>query len=297
MNNLSHHKIEIKFYKTAAVVIPSHGKITGSSSGGSSRGCIVLCSSKSLKRCTNTFKNASHLFTTEITLTYPDDYPCDGTVSKKHLDRILKGLKRWGVIDWAWVLEFQERGAPHYHLLIGGWVDKDKLARAWFRIVGSGDEKHLQAGTRVSAIRSQAGAAVYAAGYAAKSKSIQKLVPAGYEHVGRFWGCSKSVSIEAAKCEVVEMVFETDKELSAVYSSLAKIREEEIKPWLEKQKAEGKKVHDWVDYGGGFSSWKVEEIKKVLIDLGVYDGKEAGGNGSEKEKEAGAEVVRVVCEE
>jgi hypothetical protein len=98
-------------------------------------------------------------------------------------------------------LEFQQRGAPHLHVLddapwpgtkdaIGQW--RDDLAQAWFRIVGSGDEKHLKAGTSSEKVRSPRGGSFYAVKYA--SKMYQKLVPPGYQNCGRFWGSSRGVT-------------------------------------------------------------------------------------------------------
>lgn len=55
------------------------------------------------------------------TLTYPGDWETvapDGRTSKKHLTQFFKRYERaWGT-PWvgAWKLEFQARGAPHYHL-------------------------------------------------------------------------------------------------------------------------------------------------------------------------------------
>jgi hypothetical protein len=98
---------------------------------------------------------------------------------------MLKVLVRRG-LSGMWFLEFQERGAPHFMLFITGEFAKAKFSRAWYRIVGSGDERHLRAGTEISAIRKPYALAIYAGKYAGKWE--QKVVPEGYTEVGRFWG-------------------------------------------------------------------------------------------------------------
>ena len=86
-------------------------------------------------------------------------------------------------------MEPQRRGAPHFHLLLWGLRRSAHLLRwvslTWYEVVGSGDGRHLQAGTRVEALRSWKGVMSYAAKYSAKM--VEEL-PEGWEHVGRWWG-------------------------------------------------------------------------------------------------------------
>jgi|GEM_PF-6001929 len=99
--------------------------------------------------------------------------------------------------SFVWRLEFQQRGAPHFHLLLSApkalHGDADELAgfclnfrswlaEAWYRIVGSGDVKHRQAGTQCDLLRTFRGAAWYAAKYCTKPDSRK------FDGVGRFWG-------------------------------------------------------------------------------------------------------------
>lgn len=105
-----------------------------------------------------------------VTLTYPGEWQKvapTGLVSKQHLDAFFKWLGRRGWGDGAWKLEFQARGAPHYHLMLSLPIGKcakyrldtgrdgslgELISEAWARIVGAeGDEraKHLRAGTRI----------------------------------------------------------------------------------------------------------------------------------------------------
>lgn len=132
-----------------------------------------------------------------VTLTYPSEFPCDGKQTKEHLRRFLQELQREDKRSDGqyqpephsafWFLEFQERGAPHYHIFTNRRVDPVWCSETWYRIVGSKDSKHFRAGTRCEKLaRGRAGTISYASKYAAKQ--TQKVVPSGFENVGRFWG-------------------------------------------------------------------------------------------------------------
>jgi len=121
-----------------------------------------------------------------VTLTYPATWPDEPAVWKRHLDSFLKRLDRKFTRCAAiWKLEFQRRGAPHFHLMVfgPGWIDAKWCARAWYQIVGSGDERHLMAGTQVARVKSWRGVMFYAAKYLGK---VVGDACAGM--VGRFWG-------------------------------------------------------------------------------------------------------------
>lgn len=136
-----------------------------------------------------------------LTLTYPGDWRAvapDGRAVKRHLDSFRARWRRaFGAPRGAWKLEFQARGAPHFHLLLEvpegvtlsglrSWV-----SHSWAEVVGSPDPRHLLAGTQVTEFRAEGRAA--ASRYFAKhgsfgSKSYQHRVPPDFPDVGRFWG-------------------------------------------------------------------------------------------------------------
>lgn len=136
---------------------------------------------------------------------------------KKHLRAFIRRLERFSPDVWLiWRLEPQERGAPHYHLLVFNvaHIPHELVARWWWEIVGSGDEAHLRAGTEVRGCRSWNEAAFYIAKYLGKlpdttsespgvvcphcgQDSLDKSCPhcgqagvlaALWEHPGRWWG-------------------------------------------------------------------------------------------------------------
>lgn len=121
-----------------------------------------------------------------VTLTYPATWPGTAAVWKAHLDAWLKRLDREYVgLSAIWKMEFQSRGAPHFHLLVFGarWIDAQWVARTWYEVVGSGDERHLMAGTEVRRVKSWRGVMFYASKYLAK-----KTVEQDVSNPGRFWG-------------------------------------------------------------------------------------------------------------
>lgn len=170
------------------------------------RGAIRKFSRRSSKRLRFLVRNTANMWKSMITLTYPAEYPSDGKTVKKHLNVFLNYLRR-KKIKYVWVLEFQERGAPHFHILtdsddILSLDNKAVISKRWFDIVGSGDPRHLAAGTRVDVIVSEDELLRYLSSYA--TKLLQKTPPPGYENVGRFWGASRGLLyfsyIQVLKC-------------------------------------------------------------------------------------------------
>jgi len=156
----------------------------------SKRGAISHYSYKSVSRLKFLLGNTADMWKGLITLTYPSEFPRDGRVCNKHLNAFLQFLRRRN-IKYVWSKEFQERGALHYHIFVDRYIPKNDIAFRWYKIVGSGDEKHLLAGTRVEAIRSKGLVFHYISSYI--SKLTQKQVPEDFVNVGRFWGASRDI--------------------------------------------------------------------------------------------------------
>lgn len=167
---------------------------------GNKRSKIIRFSWKSARRLRHLIRNSEDIWKAFITLTYPADYPCNGRETKAHLNAFLQFLRRKGVKS-VWVLEFQSRGAPHYHIIVSEFVVKEEIAERWYKVVGSGDEKHLRAGTGINAIRSKGHLYGYLSSYI--KKLDQKIPPEWFEDVGRFWGSSRNL-----------LVFETSKRIA-----------------------------------------------------------------------------------
>ena len=146
-----------------------------------------------------------------VTLTYPGEFPCDGRRVKRDLATFRKAWeRRYGPAVGMWKMEYQRRGAPHFHLALAfpsavpaGLDPSDSLGlrageikaarewagETWYRIVGSGDERHRRAGVQVDVLADNP--AAYFAGYVGGSKGskdYQNCAPAGFESAGRVWG-------------------------------------------------------------------------------------------------------------
>lgn len=148
------------------------------------RGRITRLSDKAKGRLIHTLRNVGGL-THKLTLTYPGEFPTDGAKVKADLAAMNKRLARAG-LSGVWYLEWQKRGAPHFHLLTRGALPRAELSRAWYEVVGSSDPRHLRAGTQIKAL----GDCENPESYAVKDahKKAQKDVPEGYTDVGKFWG-------------------------------------------------------------------------------------------------------------
>lgn len=160
---------------------------------GGPRGACREFSQRSRMNLQETVRNTEASWGSMACLSYPAEFPVDGRGVKKHLRAFLEaGKRRYGSgVDYLWFLEFQKRGAPHIHVLWGKEVavDCEWLAATWFRIVGSGDSKHYRVHCHKKQwqeVYSADGCERYVAKYA--HKTFQKVVPEGFENVGRFWG-------------------------------------------------------------------------------------------------------------
>ena len=108
---------------------------------------------------------------------------------------MLKFLKRQGVHAGIWFLEFQSRGAPHFHAFLGAYPvgGVNAVARAWHRIVGTQDENTICGiwvncqVVRVSNICAFPTQPALTPLNTLLNRS--KQVPAEFSAVGRFWGC------------------------------------------------------------------------------------------------------------
>lgn len=174
-----------------------HARGHASRAPGATRGVVCGFSRKSRKRlldklnCVPVDVFSDALF---VTLTFPDVFPCAAR-AKRCLDTFLKRLRRrYPRCSGVWRMERVRRCsgvnsgelAPHFHVLLFGmsWLPSPWLARAWYECVGSGDERHLKAGTSVQRVRSRRAAMSYASKYLAK---VETETATNGEQTGRVW--------------------------------------------------------------------------------------------------------------
>lgn len=150
-----------------------------------------------------------------VTLTYPGDWlavATDGRAVKRHLLAFKKRYRRaWGVpLAAVWKLEFQRRGAPHFHLLMvppmtttaAGQGFREWLSATWAAIVACPDpeerRRHQLAGTGIDYSEGLRASdprrvAVYFTKHGTfAAKEYQHIVPDEWRAPGcgpgRFWG-------------------------------------------------------------------------------------------------------------
>lgn len=143
-----------------------------------------------------------------VTLTYPGAYSPDWERWKRDLkvwrQRLMRN-KLWRdiLLGGVWRVEFQKRGAPHFHLII--WTSqpldlsvprspryvfsksgkrrtarrpsfKEWLSESWYVVVNSGDLRHYRAGTQVKALDSRRSIRLYVSKYVAKVPDGQQKI-------------------------------------------------------------------------------------------------------------------------
>lgn len=138
-----------------------------------------------------------------LTLTWHDGFSVEPAKWHLQLKAWLMRLRReWSQFGVAgvWMEEFQERGAPHFHLVVA-WEHEPSLiqfrrwlSRTWNEVAEPGDEKHRQAGTRAERIdvsHSRGGKKLiaYLAKHAGKSKQKHRRDPQSGEDLptGKMW--------------------------------------------------------------------------------------------------------------
>lgn len=173
-----------------------HGRRRGTKPRDYKRGAVTEFSERSRNRLLFSAFNAGCDWFAFVTLTYPAEFPRSGREVKADFNRFMVALRReYPGVQYLAAMEFQKRGAPHFHMLVDRFIDLRWLSAAWYRAVGSGDEKHLQAGTQVQLVKEGChGGAYMAKAYSAKS-GFQKEVPADFQNVGRFWFGSRGLVV------------------------------------------------------------------------------------------------------
>jgi hypothetical protein len=218
------------------------------------RGKITEWSASSrgrLKRFLGTLEREAMGAALVITLTYPAEFPApdDCQVYKGHLHTLTVGMKRrWARASGIWKLEFQARGAAHYHLMIFGLGStpiqdvRNWIQEAWYRIAHNGD-KHLGvAGTQVEKIKSVGGSMSYFAKYLSKG---DQTLPGNFS--GRYWGKINVPCIPSVEPQTVEL---SEKRAFQIRRIARKKMEKDVngsrwKRWIEKNRGGS---HDGASY-------------------------------------------------
>jgi len=131
---------------------------------------------------------------------------------------------------------FADRRHPH-NLEIFKWI-----SATWYRIVGSGDPRHLAAGTRIDPIQTWNGVVFYASKYLAKLPD-GKFAPV--EYTGRFWGV-----VQRDKWKVTWFETEVSENVFFKIRRVLRKRHEKRFGWGKNRKKAGKSyfgMHAFID--------------------------------------------------
>ena len=133
-----------------------------------------------------------------VTLTYGQAYP-DSETAHNHLRALLERFRRLAPnSSGIWRLEYQKRGAPHFHIIMFNlpFVPKDEIAKMWAEIIGKeywdlSVKNPRYPMTRIEALMNAKHVMFYVSKYVAKHEKSAagsgfNVVP--YLHAGRFWG-------------------------------------------------------------------------------------------------------------
>ncbi len=144
-----------------------------------------------------------------VTLTYPKECPApdDHKVYKDHLHRFNLALRRrWPLCSGIWKLEFQTRGAAHYHYMLFGLSHEPVeqlrtwMRQTWYRIAHNGDQHLGSAAVEVDPIRKVGGAMGYFAKYLGKG---DQTMPGNF--TGRYWGKVNAARLPVATAKELEV--------------------------------------------------------------------------------------------
>jgi hypothetical protein len=122
-----------------------------------------------------------------VTLNYPEHYPEDPELCKRHLKALRRRLQRkFGDFAGFWRLGIQKRGAWHFHLLLfvgPSSASVGELRRfissCWYEVTGKVSEGHLRAGTRVEAVKRWKQVTSYVERYMAKPEEFPEGLQTG----------------------------------------------------------------------------------------------------------------------
>ena len=189
MGLLLSHKRTLAVYPD---MISVSGVVEGERSGGGARGDIQAFSAASRKRLFQELHKLIFKSVTFITLTYPEKFPTSSEVYKAHLKEWRRRFeRRFGKVQGVWRLEFQGRGAPHFHIMYLDcpFIPIHDLCWEWKSITHTYDMAHEQNGVDLKLI-TDAKESRLIAKYLSKyiAKVDKRTVKDGREHTGRYWG-------------------------------------------------------------------------------------------------------------
>jgi hypothetical protein len=107
--------VGIRLKKTSTEVI----RASTEPLGGGPKADMTIVTRKSINNAVDVLVNAEPELNSMIVCTYPETYPDDGRIVKAHHKAMLEAIRRkFGEISYFTAIEYQRRGAPHFHVAI-----------------------------------------------------------------------------------------------------------------------------------------------------------------------------------
>ena len=180
---------------------------------------------KKLRRLINSNVTGNDLF---VTLTYADNM-CDVDKGKKDFKVFIKAMKRKGFnLKYVYVVEFQKRGAVHFHVILFGcgYIDSNFLSDVW-----------KKGFVKINRINDVDNVGSYVVKYMGKDIIDDRLV--GKDLYGRSRGLKESVEINNPQevCQLLEAnidnivytnTYNTDYKGNISYCQINKKRNKEV---------------------------------------------------------------------
>lgn len=227
------------------------------------RGKVTVLSKKSKSRLSWVYNQYD--WKSMLTFTYHKKFPECGTISKKHLDYVLKKITRMN-IKYLWVLEWQSRGFPHYHIWLSREltdIERIDLGSFWIKTTkeynDTRESELLHLSESIYTKWSMMIGVNYAVKYAYKSE--QKGLPDNFSTYGRWFGTSRMSILPD-----IEYVYNSDDQES--YNEMIRFQRNVhrcIYKWSKKEKIKKRKKVDTIR---GFyrilSETRQEAIKKLF---------------------------------
>lgn len=196
------------------MIIETRARVSGIRPSNEARSRAGELTWKSLQAMRLRAVNTETPWASLLLLTYPHEWPGNGSQVKADLNRLLTLMRpKFPGLRYLWFLEFQARGAPHVHLLCNHSLPHPRVTyqrrgkqpaqvfppwEEWLReawrasILRGGIRAPGQLIVGWEAIRDPEWGAKYATSYA--TKPTQKCIPEGYQDVGRWWGSDYGTS-------------------------------------------------------------------------------------------------------